>query len=394
MYQILKDITVLDLSRLLPAPLATQFLAQWGATVIKIEDPNQPDSMRFSLPYNPKTQQSAYYTAVNNGKKSLTLNLRTAEGKAIFFELVQKADIVFESYRAGVMQKIGIDYETVTKINPKIIYVSVTGYGQTGAYSHLAGHDLNYIAYSGILGLNGIKNGEPIIPTLQIADIAGGSYMAASACLLALYNRLKTGKGSHIDVPMLEGALPLISLAYAEQQANAENPPQRGAGLLSGDLPNYNVYACKDGKFIALAALEAKFWIPFCNAVQKPEWINAIFDNTANTKQQVENFFLAHTQAECIALFQHKDVCISPIYSIEDLENDTHLQYRNAFVQYTHPQYGSIKAINQPLRFANLPAHTATLPASPLLGEHTAEVLQNIGYTAQQIEDFKKQNIV
>ena len=266
----LQGIRILDLTRLLPGPLATMLMADMGAEVIKIEDPNAPDYVRNFPPY--QNGESLNYLSLNRSKRSVLLDYRTDEGRATFFDLVKTADVVIEQFRPGYLANLGLGYEAARVHNPLIIYVSVTGYGQTGPYAHLAGHDINYVGLSGVLGMTGEADGPPVQAGVQLADIAGGSYMAVIGTLAALTARQQQGVGQHVDVSMTDGAMPLLQSVFAMhvgQMAEAV----RGSAPLSGGLPNYGVYPCQDGRYVALGTLEPKFWTKFCRLVEKPDWI-------------------------------------------------------------------------------------------------------------------------
>jgi|GEM_PF-23444 len=388
----LRGIRILDLSRLLPGPLASSLLADLGAEVIKIENPFSPDETRLYPPFIGKL--SAYYAALNRSKKSLGLNLRTEEGVEIFKALACTADIVIESYRPGIMKKIGIDYETIRVLKPNIIYVSLTGYGQDGKYAQEAGHDLNYIARSGILSLTGMQGGEPVIPAPQLADIAGGSYMAVIACLSALQNRMITGDGDHVDVSMLDGLLPLLSLHYAEFFANG-TIPNRGELMLSGGLANYNVYTCKDGRCIALGALEPKFFQRFCQMVNRPDWMKLFAptpDNARKLRAEMAQLFLTKTQAEWLEEGLKWDCCMTAVSTLEEATKDEHLKSRNMFISHEHPEYGKVSGINQPLKFLK-----TLLPegwAAPILGADTSDILQELGLDEKDILELTQQRVI
>lgn len=364
----LLGVQILDLTRLLPGPLATMLLADWGADVIKIEDPDSPDEVRYYPPY--VNGQSAYYTALNRSKRSLALDLRQDAGKQRFLQLCQTADVVIESFRPGVMERLGIDYETVKQHNEGIIFVSVTGYGMYSPYSHEAGHDLNYIARAGLLDLCGQAGGAPIIPGFQVADIAAGSYMTLNACLLALYQRQQNGKGDHIQVSMLDALMPLLSLSIAEYHATSKIP-QRGKGLLSGALPNYNVYRCADGKYIALAALEPKFWSNFCQMLQRDDWQNRIIPNMPETegmKEELDTLFATRPQAYWLELATQHDICLTAVNNLAEAINDPHFQQRGGIRQtHMHPQYGQATGIKNPLQFKHTKFNDGW--AAPLLNE-------------------------
>lgn len=365
----LLGVQILDLTRLLPGPLATMLLADWGADVLKIEDPDSPDEVRFYPPYT-AGGQSAYYTALNRSKRSITLDLRRDIDKQRFLGYCQTADIVIESFRPGVLHRLGIDYDSLSNINSRIIVISVTGYGDQSPYSRQAGHDLNYIARSGLLDLCGQAESMPSIPGVQIADIAAGSYMAANACLLALYQRQQSGRGDHVQVSMLDALMPLLSLPFAEYAATGL-VPQRGKGVLSGLLPNYNVYCCADGKYIALAALEPKFWSNFCRILQRDDWQNRIIPGMPETegmKSELDALFATQTRAYWLDLAVQHDICLTPVNDLSEVVGDAHFRAKGGLWQtHTHPQYGEAVGIKNPLHFRHTPLNEGW--AAPLLGE-------------------------
>jgi alpha-methylacyl-CoA racemase len=382
----LKGIRVLDLTRLLPGPLATQMLADMGAEVIKIEDPKAPDYARFMPPQHGPLGVS--YLALNRSKKSLCINLSSSEGKQIFHQLLETADIVVESFRPGVLAKMGLDYELAKKIKHDIIYVSVTGYGQTGPYKSKAGHDINYLGYAGVLGISGSKE-APSKSGVQIADIAGGSYPAVIGCLSALLARNSTGEGQHVDVAMVDCALPFMSF-YMAEALNTGKVYQREEHPLAGAVPNYNIYPCKDGKWIALGSLEPKFWMGFCNLVGKPEWASRIMDPAL--KSELTVFFQTKDRDEWISLCAGADICLTPILNIDELENEPHHRERDMFIEMEHPVYGKLKGINQPIKFSNTPSQVAWAP--PLAGEDNSGILEELGYSAHDILQLEKAGIL
>ncbi|MDX2285488.1 MAG: CoA transferase [Bacteroidia bacterium] len=359
----LLGLRILDLTRLLPGPLATQMLADMGAEVIKIEHPDSPDYVRDAPPQQGGI--SAYFLALNRSKRSIFLPYGSPEGNRAFLDLVRSADAVVEQFRPGVLEQAGIGYAAAAAVNPRICYVSLTGYGQSGPYSSLAGHDLNYLAYSGLLARNRDASGRPVIPGVQLADIASGSYLTVSAVLAALLGAKASGQGQHVDVSMAEGMLPLHALAYAELGAGASVPPN-GQGLLSGGLVNYRVYPTQDGKWVALGALEPKFWEAFCDAAGKPEWKPGIVPEQAaqmGLAAQVEALFRSQPRAYWAHLGQTADCCLSPVLELEELDQDSHLVERNAFIVQQHPEAGEVRGIATPIRFSRTPAQ-AQWPAS------------------------------
>jgi alpha-methylacyl-CoA racemase len=373
----LQGIRILDLTRLLPGPLGAMLMADMGAEVIKIEDPNAPDYVRVFPPF--VGGESVNYLAYNRSKRSMFLDYKSEEGRKIFFELVKTADVVVEQFRPNYLDKMGLGYEDAKKVNPKIIYVSVTGYGQTGPYAHLAGHDLNYIAYAGVLGITGEKDSPPTLPGVQLADIAGGSYMSVIATLSALHARTQTGVGQHVDVSMTDAVMPLLSVSYAIYSATNQ-AQNRGTLPLSGGMPNYGVYECKDKKYIALGTLEPKFWGKFCDLTNKPDWKMFMLPQNPEQLQSFKNLigglFLEKKQSEWVQFGLENDLLISPVYGLEDLENDPHLQVRKMIIETEHPMVGKLKSIGVPLKFSETEAKPSW--AAPILGEDTEAILREL----------------
>ena len=362
----LQGIKILDLSRLLPGPLATQMMADLGAEVIKIEDIKAPDYNRFFPPM--KGSQSLNYISVNRSKLSITLDLKSEEGLQKFFALVKTADIVVDSFRPGILKKMGIDYEAAKIHNEKIIYVAITGYGYTGEYQNKAGHDLNYIGYSGILGLTGVAD-KPVIPACQTADIAGGSYPTVVACLSALWARERTGKGQFVDVAMTDCVMPLLSMQFGEV-LNTQTKLKRGEPMLSGGMANYNVYKCKDEKWIALGSLEPKFWQGVCVMLNKPDWVPRMMpmpEMVAELKKDLQEIFITKTREEWINEATTHDICLSPVLEMDEVQHDKHLQERKMFFEVEHSDYGKVIGINQTFKFSETPAKPSW--AAPLMGE-------------------------
>jgi len=372
--------------------MGTMMLADMGADIIKIEDMNSPDYMRHYPPY--LSSESAGFLAVNRSKRSFAVNLSVKKGVKLFFSLVKTADIVVEQFRPGIIDKMGIGYEAARKIKENIIYVSVTGYGQNGPYASHAGHDINYIGYSGILSSTGTKESGPVLPGAQIADVAGGAYMTVVACLSALWAREKTGRGQKVDVAMLDAILPLMTLQMAHYQA-AGIQPEPGKAVLSGGLACYEAYRCADGKFIALGILEEKFWKNFCEMAHRPEWLGRQFvigEEADKLRRAISAFFLTKERDEWIHDAAGYDLCLTPILEISEIENDPQLKARDMIVEQTHPLCGKIKTIGVPLKFSETPA-TPGAPA-PLLGRDTQSIMKEIGYTQRDISALAKEGVI
>lgn len=344
----LRGLRVLDLTRLLPGPLGTMLLADWGADVLKIEHPDQPDPVRVFPPF--VGGESAHYLSFNRNKTLRRLDYTSEAGKAEFLDLVKTADAVVEQFRPGYLDKLGLGYEAARAVNERIIYVSVTGYGQTGPYAHRAGHDINYLGLAGVLGLTGQPDGPPELPGVQLADIAGGSYLTVIALLTALFARQQTGLGQHVDVAMTDGVMPLLAVPFAQWAATGQ-VPHRGRMPLSGGLINYGVMPCADGGYVALGTLEPKFWQRFCENVGRPDWLAFVFpkneDELQRGKAEVAALFSTKSRADWAAFGQEHDLPITPILDVNELETDPHVQARGLVVEV-----GGLKQLAAPLKFS------------------------------------------
>jgi alpha-methylacyl-CoA racemase len=387
----LAGVKILDFTRLLPGPLATMFLADLGADVIKIEDPDNPDYIRG---FEPRINgMSMLYLSLNRSKRSLAVNYLSAEGKEIIHNLVKNADVLVEQYRPGVMKELGFGYEELSKLNPRLIYVSVTGYGQDSSKAMEAGHDLNYIGIGGALGITG-DDEKVVIPGFQLGDIAGGSYMAMNAVTAALYQREKTGKGDWVDVSMTDAVVPFNILQFASYQGEKQNIG-RGDFQLSGSLANYNVYKCADGKFIALGSLEPKFWNKFCSKAGKPDWAERFLlkgEEATKLKGEVKDFFLAKRREQWLQYFKEEDICLTTINDISEIEHDAYLNERKMFVENEHAAVGKYKTINQPLKFKQ--TNFDNNWNAPDLGDDTEAILQELNYSATDISALKQKGII
>lgn len=318
----LAGITVLDLSRYLPGPLLTQILAQLGARVIKVESP-QGDPTRYMPPI--LEGHAAAFTGLNAGKPSIALNLKAPAGKAVFEAMVNSADVLVETNRPGVLERLGLGYASLSQINPAVILCSISGYGQTGPLRERAGHDLNYIARAGVLGLSGPPGGPPQLPAVQIADVGGGALSGAVAVLAALMERNATGKGRHLDISMTRGATAFLSLEAPRQ---VESPEAPGDGMLTGGLPCYRVYATADGRSMALGALEPKFFQAFCERAGVGHLAADGFARGERGQQvtaELEALFRGKTQREWVALLDGCDCCCEPVRTPEEALADPEL---------------------------------------------------------------------
>jgi crotonobetainyl-CoA:carnitine CoA-transferase CaiB-like acyl-CoA transferase len=316
----LDGITVIDLTRLLPGAAATMLLANFGAEVIKIEQPRQGDYARRMPPL--VDGEGAVFRATNRGKRSVALDLKTDAGSAQLRDLALRADVLIEGFRPGVMRRLGLDYPALRAINERLIYVSLTGYGQIGPHAAMAGHDINYIALGGLLGVTGA------IPGAQIADLAGGSLQAVIGVLLALAARHKTGRGQYVDVSMVEGVAWLMALPLAVHAATGE-VPEPGASALSGRYACYQTYRAADGRWLAVGALEPKFWAALCEKLDRQDLVADQFvegERQASLIETLRRIFAAKPSREWLRLFQDADVCVTLVRNIAELAADTHLR--------------------------------------------------------------------
>ncbi|MEN6465781.1 MAG: CaiB/BaiF CoA-transferase family protein [Syntrophaceae bacterium] len=379
---------VLDLTRLFPGPLATMLLAEMGAEVIKIEDPKSPDPMRMYPPFT--GSESALYLAVNRSKRSIAVDYTGEAGRGIILDLARGADVFIEQFRPGYLDTIGLGYTDIYRVNTKIVFVSLTGYGQSGAYSAQAGHDINYIGYTGLSDSTGDDLG-PAVPAGQVADVAG-SYATVVSCLAALLNRDKTGKGQRADVSMLDAALPYMIVPLAEHFAGS--PLQgRGRKPLTGGMPCYGIYECADKKYVALGAIEEKFWKRFCEAIESPDLLPLQYSLDGNTvKKEMAAVFRTRTRDEWMAVAAGRDFCLTPVLEIDQIENDPHLRDRCIFIEQSHPVYGTTKGIGPPIKFSETAAASAW--AAPLLGEDTIAILRELGYDENRIEGLLQSGTV
>jgi crotonobetainyl-CoA:carnitine CoA-transferase CaiB-like acyl-CoA transferase len=385
---LLKGLKMLDLSRLLPGPYCSLLLADLGMEVLKIEDTEQGDYMRMMGPARGK--DSAYFHALNRNKKSMLLNLKAQEGKEIFCKLIDTYDILLEGFRPGVMDRLGIGYQELKSRNPRIIFCSLSGYGQDGPYKERSGHDINYIGLGGILELTGSRDSDPIIPGTQIADIGGGAMMAALAILAAIVHRQKTGEGQYLDVAMHDGVISWLSI-HAGRYFMDKELPKRGEMHLSGRYACYQVYRTKDGRHISLGALEPKFWRNFCKAIGREDLIPKQFiegEERVQIIEEIRKLIKTKTQKEWIEIFKDTDACLEPILTLEEVFQHPHVLHRKMVMEYEHPAEGKIRQIGNPIKSSQFPFEIRT--PSPTWGEHTMEVLKAIGYSEEEIEHFKE----
>ena len=389
--QALPGLKILDASRLLPAALCTQMLADLGAEVLKVEEPGRGDYQRTFPPMG--KVDSGTFLLCNRNKQSITLNLKSEEGKAVFKQLAAESDVVVEGFRPGVMKRLGLDYETLKELNPRLIYCAVSGFGQDGPYKMVAGHDLNYMGIIGALPLFGMAGGPPMVPGLLTADVGGGTLMAAYGILAALLARQATGQGQFVDVSMMDGAMSFIAY-HASEPMFGDVDPKGGEYRNTGGAPCYSIFRAKDGNYVTLGALEEHFWERFCDAAGVPELKADQFpDGEARARQfaQLDQVFAQRTRAEWVELFFKHDIPGGPVNTMREAFEDPHVKAREMVMHVDHPVEGRIPQLGFPVKFSGTPGRITSPP--PTLGQHTNEVLERLGYTREQIAAMAKNGV-
>lgn len=380
----LDGVRVLDLSRLLPGPFLTMVLSDLGADVVKVEDPRIGDYLRQLGPS--RAGFSGRFLAVNRDKRSVALDLKSDAGREAFLRMVKRADVVVESFRPGVLDKLGVGYEAMAAHNPRIVLGSISGYGQSGPYRHRAGHDLNYISLAGALAMGGDRQGKPALPGVQMADLAGGSLWGATGILAALFGRERSGHGAHIDISMTEGVVALLAAEIGNLDAGGE-APTRGESMLNGGLACYSVYRTKDDKYVSVGALEPKFWLAFCAAIGRKGDIGEValpLDKQDALRDEIQAILVEKTRDEWAAIFAEHDCCAEPVLEVAELAE--HPLHRDRGVFFRLPSTGSGQAgVEGPAQVKTPVGAAHATRKAPALGEHTAEVLAEYGFSASEI---------
>lgn len=374
----LHGIRILDLTRLLPGPVATLHLADLGAEVIKIEDPQVGDYARTLG--TGSGEDSAYFRMINRNKQGLCLDLKKPDGVDVFLRLAREADVVIESFRPGVVDKLGIGYAAVAAVNPRIAYCSISGYGQDGPYKDLAGHDINYLGYAGVLDQIGLEGSQPAIPNFQIADLLGGALTAAMGILAAVIEARQSGQGRYIDVSMTDSVLAHTYFTMLRLNDAGRSAP-RGTDLLSGGLPCYATYRCADGKYMAVGALEGKFWQLCCTVLGRPEWITRQWD--ASLKTEMGELFATRGRDDWAAVFAAVDCCVTPILTPEEALLNEQMTARRMVLEED-----GLTQFAPPLKMSGY-EFTIRQP-SPKSGEHNQAILAAAGYAPEEIARLKQ----
>jgi len=375
------------------------YLADMGAEVIKIEAPMSAGERArgyASEPSPPRDEagiRMAAYNATNRNKKSLALNLKSEAGQQVFYKLSETADIIFEGFRPGVTKRLGVDYDTIRKINPQIIYCSMTGYGQDGPYATLAGHDINYIATSGALNLIGYAD-PPSIPFNFVGDSAGGTLHAVIAMLGGVVARERLGVGQYIDVSMTDGAVSLLGFLSVMYFKDGDIP-QHGKGRLDGRFPDYSVYETKEGGYVAVGAVEPYFWENLCQAVGKEHLIPApgeLGEKSEKMCDEMKALFLTKTKEEWFKLLAPKNIPIAKVNNVEEVFVDPQVKAREMVIEVEHPTLGKVKQQGFPIKFSETPMQLRNF--APFFSEHADELLEQVGYQQDDIDRLRHEGVI
>src|SRR3954470_9040031 len=382
----LQGVRVLDLSRLLPGGFCSLLLADFGADVIKVEDTGMGDYVRWSPPYYEGADDSAkgaLFLALNRNKRSIRIDLKNESGREVLLRLAKDADVLLESFRPGVLDRLGVGYETLREANPGLVICAITGYGQDGPLRDRSGHDMNYLGLVGLLGLTGEAGGPPIQAAGQIADVGGGALMAAFGIMAALRHRDRTGEGQVVDVSMADGALSWLAMGAARHFADG-SVPQRGGLELAGSLVCYRPYQCADG-WVTLGALEPKFWQAWCRGVGREDLVEKQFEQPGSAAHvEVQSIFMERTREQWEAFAGEHDCCLEPVLGLDEALDSELVHAREMVVAVDQPGAESeVRLLGVPVRLSRTPG--APAGPGPALGEHTEEVLSAAGYSAEEI---------
>lgn len=387
----LEGLKILDFTTLLPGPFATMNLADMGAEVLRITSGSRPDMAAFAPPFFPGTDLSFATAYLGRGKRCLALNLKDARAVRIVHKLLERYDILIEQFRPGVMAKFGLDYESLRAVNPALIYCSVTGYGQDSPISNRAGHDISYLARSGLMSYSGRKDAGPSLMGMQIADVASGSNNAMIGILAAVISRTNTGTGQHIDISMTDGAIAFNALVAGAYLVDGQEPEREGFLLNGGSL--YDFYETKDGRHVSFGGLEPQFFTAFCNAVGRPDLIGA--GVTPQDLEKIKDEFRAvmktKTRDEWMEIFHETDACVDPVLSLTEALNDSHAKKRELVVELALAFGGRVRQLANPIKFSD--TKQVYEKAGVQAGTHTGEVLRELGYSDEEIHVFESEGL-
>jgi alpha-methylacyl-CoA racemase len=394
---VLDGIKIIELARVPPAEMPAMLLADMGADVLKIETPEA------ERPRGTEADRRAAFAFVNRNKRSLTLNLKAPEGQAIFRRLAAGADVIVEGFRPGVMKRLGADYEALHALNPRLVYCSLSGFGQDGPYRDFPAHDLNYISLAGVLGLIGEAGRKPAIPLNLVADYAGASLHGALGIMLALFARERTGRGQHVDVAYLDTSVSLLAATPNMRFFFSDGvAPRRGEGFLGGSYPYYAIYETRDGKLLTIGCTEPWLWENFCRAIGRPEFARCArqpdqFVRAANAEEEavrheIEALMRTRDRDDWYEQLVRADVCVGKVYDVEEVVADPQLRHRHMIVETEHPTIGKVRQFGIAIKLSDTPGSVRS--AAPLPGEHTESVLKDIGVSAEEIARLRGKGVI
>jgi alpha-methylacyl-CoA racemase len=390
----LEGLKVLDLSRLLPGGFCSLLLADLGADVLKVEDTGMGDYVRWAEPKYEGAEESAdsaLFLALNRGKRSMRLNLKNEAGRDVLLKLVREHDVLLESFRPGVLARLGVGYEQLREENPGLVYCAITGYGQDGPFRDRSGHDMNYLGLIGMLGLTGEPQGPPVQAAGQIADIGGGALMAAFGILAALRERDRSGNGQLVDVSMADGALSWLALVAGRYLCEGI-VPRRGTLELAGGLICYRPYACKDG-WVTLGALEPKFWQEWCRGVGREDLIEKQFEAPGSEAHaEVERIFLERDRDDWQKFASEHDCCLEPVLDLGEALDSELVRARQMVVELDQPGTDGVRQLGVPVKLSRTPGQVRD--PGPVLGAHTRDVLSGLGYSDEEVEALEQSGAV
>ncbi|MEW6034573.1 MAG: CaiB/BaiF CoA-transferase family protein [Chloroflexota bacterium] len=401
----LEGIKVVDLTHVAPGAYCTMILADLGADVLKVDPPPAARANMTGTGMSPigeEGRREAAFYAPNRNKRSIALNLRSEEGKGILHRLAGRADVMVEGFSPGTVKRLGVDYETIARINPRVVYCSLSGYGQDGPYRDLPGHDINYIAMGGVLGLIGSERGAPALPQNLIADFAGGSLFAAIGILTALLARERTGRGQYLDLSMTDGVVSLLTWE-ATRYFREGKFQQRGTAMLGGAYPYYGVYETKDGKYLSIGCIEPRFWETLCRLLGREDYASYTFRpehftdkprdrKWAEIKRFLEAKFITRTRQEWFDLLSGAGLPVGKVNAMDELFSDPQVLHRRMVLELDHPAVGKVRQVGIPVKLSETPGRVRSL--SPVLGEHTDAVLKELGYSTEQIRGWREAGVV
>src|SRR5438552_8670406 len=394
---VLDGIKILELARVPPAEMPAMMLADMGAEVLKIDSPDP------ERPAGDEWVRRTIHAFTNRNKRSMTLDMKAPEGQAIFTTLARTADIIVEGFRPGVMKRLGGDYETIRALNPRIVYCSLSGFGQDGPYRYYPAHDMNYLSMAGVLGLIGEADRKPAIPLNIIADYAGASLHGALGIVLALYGRERTGRGQHVDVSYLDTSLSLLAATPNMRYFFSDGlAPRRGEGFLAGSYPYYAIYETRDDKLLTIGCTEPWLWENFCSAIGRPDCkrfarrtdqlVRAANAEEEAVRREIEAVIKTRDRDEWYDLLVKADVCVGKVYDAAEMVRDPQINHRRMIVEADHPKFGKIKQFGIAIKLSDTPGSIRR--AAPTTGEQTEDVLKTLGMTAEAIGDLRKTGVI